>query len=393
MYPTAQSSNVLLCDGAIRQVERLVRSCGVSRVFLVVDETAYTSSGAANDIEPILENLHITRFTDFEPNPKLMDIQRGVSLFRAAPPELVIAIGGGTAIDLGKLIGFIGPQECSPSEIITGKKQGTVASIPVIAIPTTAGTGSEATHFAVAYIDTEKYSVAHPSMLPAHAVIDPCLTHALPTAITAATGLDALCQAIESIWAVGATDESIEYASTAIQYAVENLLISVKTPTLESRLAMCRASHMAGKAINISKTTAPHALSYILTSKYKVPHGFAVAMTLSKFLAFNASVNSEDCVDQRGWENVRSRVARIVNLLNVSSIADACARIDSLAAAVGAPCSFADVGISRIEQLHEIAASVNIQRMSNNPRKIDQSMIVQLLSHAQFTMQDYNEHS
>jgi alcohol dehydrogenase class IV len=380
MTSTAQSPNVVLCEGAIRQVESVISRYRASRVFFVVDETAYKSCGADKEIEPALQSLRITRLSHFEPNPKLVDIQRGVSLFRADPPELVIAIGGGTAIDLGKLIGFIGPQEHSPSDIITGNARGSTASLPMIAIPTTAGTGSEATHFAVAYIGTEKYSVAHPSMLPAHALIDPCLTHSLPASITAATGLDALCQAIESIWAVGATDESIEYASSAIQYAIDNLLVSVKTPTPRSRLAMCHASHLAGKAINISKTTAPHALSYILTSKYKVPHGFAVAMTLSKFLAYNASVNSDDCVDPRGYEDVRNRITRIINLLDASNIAQACARIDSLAASIGSPCSFADIGIHHTDQFNEIAASVNLQRMSNNPRKIDQSMIVHMLS-------------
>ncbi|HBJ38687.1 MAG TPA: alcohol dehydrogenase [Planctomycetaceae bacterium] len=380
MAPTAHSPNVLLYEGAIRSVERLIQEHAASHIFLVVDEDAYRFSGADDTLKSLLANLHTTRFCGFQPNPKLVDIQRGVSLFRANPPELVIAIGGGTAIDLGKLIGFIGPQNEASREIVTGNKIGTVDALPMIAIPTTAGTGSEATHFAVAYIGTDKYSVAHPSMLPAHAVIDPRLTHSLPGPITAATGLDAFCQAIESIWAVGATDESIEYASTAVECAYQYLQISVKTPTPESRLAMSRASHLAGKAINISKTTAPHALSYILTSKYKVPHGFAVAMTLSKFLAFNAAIDANECVDSRGHEDVCKRILRIVSLLGATSIAEACRLIDSLAVSIGCPTSLVDLGITRQEQLSEIAASVNVQRMSNNPRKINHSMIVQLLS-------------
>lgn len=380
MDATTQSPNVLLYEGAIRGVERLIQKYAVSRVFLVVDEDAYRFSGAEDALRSALTNLHMTRFCGFQPNPKLVDIQRGVELFRADPPELVIAIGGGTAIDLGKLISFIGNQNETPCDIVTGEKIGSIDALPMIAIPTTAGTGSEATHFAVAYIGTDKYSVAHPSMIPAHAVVDPCLTHSLPASITAATGLDAFCQAIESIWAVGATNESIEYASAAIDYSYNNLLTSVKAPTPESRLAMCRASHLAGKAINITKTTAPHALSYILTSKYNLPHGFAVAMTLAKFLDFNAGLDANDCVDGRGHAHVRNRILQIVNLLGASSIAEACRLIDSLAVSVGCPASFAGLGITQRDQLDEIAASVNVQRMSNNPRIIDHPTLVQLLS-------------
>jgi len=380
MYPSTESPSVLLFEGAIRDVERLIQRRGVSRIFLVVDEDAYRCCGASDVLEPVFANLHITRFNGFQPNPKLVDIQRGVELFRSDPPECVIAIGGGTAIDLGKLISFIGNQNGSPRDIVTGDKTGVLDALPMIAIPTTAGTGSEATHFAVAYIGTEKYSVAHPSMLPAHAVVDPCLTHSLPASITAATGLDAFCQAIESVWAVGATDESIQFASEAIEQASKNLLTSVTAPTPPSRLAMCHASHLAGKAINISRTTAPHALSYVLTSQYKLPHGFAVAMTLSKFLAFNAGVDSSNCADERGYQNVRDRISRIVELLCAADVYDACRRFDRLAISVGCPASFAQLGINTPEQLVEIAASVNVQRMANNPRKTNHQTIVQILN-------------
>jgi alcohol dehydrogenase class IV len=380
MAPITQSPNVLLYEGAVRNINRLIQNHAASRIFFVVDDDAYRCSGAEDTLDPLLANLHITRFCGFQPNPKLVDIQRGVELFRSDPPDLVMALGGGTAIDLGKLISFIGNQNESPRDIVTGQKIGSLDALPIIAIPTTAGTGSEATHFAVAYIGTDKFSVAHPSMLPTHAVVDPCLTHSLPATITAATGLDAFCQAIESMWAVGATNESIEYASAAIKCAYKHLLTSVKSPTPESRLEMCRASHLAGKAINISKTTAPHALSYILTSKYSVPHGFAVAMTLAKFLEFNAGLDANDCVDGRGPADVRNRILRIVNLLGATSIPDACRLIDSLAVSVGCPTSLAGLGVTRWDQLDEIAASVNVQRMSNNPRKIDHLKIVQMLS-------------
>jgi len=133
--------------------------------------------------------------------------------------------------------------------------------------------------------------------------------------LAVASGLDAFFQGIESIWAVGATEESLCYATEAVGYAWQYLNQSVFSPTSEAQLRMCQASHLAGKAINISKTTAPHALSYVLTSQFRIPHGIAVAMTLSAVLGFNASVTLTPCVDPRGPKEVTSRIAMITDLL------------------------------------------------------------------------------
>lgn len=379
MSSVCQTPGVLLYEGAIESVASLIQQCRASRVFLVVDEPAYKACGAMPVLDPVLRNIHTTRFSGFQPNPKIEDIQRGVQMFRDAPPDLVVAIGGGTAIDLGKLIALIGNQDASPTDIVTGKVKSSAAALPLIAIPTTAGTGSEATHFAVAYIGTQKYSVADASLIPWQAIVDPRLTTSLPPAITAATGLDALCQAIESIWAVGATDQSVQYAKSAIGQALGHLATSVHAPTPASRMAMCRASHLAGKAINITKTTAPHALSYILTSQYHVPHGFAVAMTLARFLAFNSKVDARSCVDPRGAQSVRIRIAQIVDALGTADVHQACDRFTKLATSIGCPASMADLGITTKERFEEIAASVNVERMSNNPRRIDRPQLVELL--------------
>jgi alcohol dehydrogenase class IV len=126
---------------------------------------------------------------------------------------LVVAVGGGTSIDMAKLIRALAGT-VDPEAVIRGKSPIVASRSRFIAIPTTAGTGSEATQFAVVYIDGEKFSLDHASLRPAIAIVDPRLMNTLPAAVTAATGLDAFCQAIESIWAVGATDESVRYAQT-----------------------------------------------------------------------------------------------------------------------------------------------------------------------------------
>lgn len=362
------------------EIPAIVAHHECSRVFLVLDEDAYHGSGANAELEPFLQQLSTSRFVEFELNPKIEDIERGVSQCRDFKPDVVIALGGGTAIDLGKLIGSLSMQLGSPREIVTGECSIDRPGPPLIAVPTTAGTGSEATHFAVAYVNGEKFSCAHPTLLPDYAIVDPTLTHSLPKGITAATGLDAFCQAIESIWAVGATDESILWATEAGMLARKNLVEATQAPTTEVRAAMSRASHLAGKAINISKTTAPHALSYYLTSNHDIPHGMAVAVTLSTMLAYNAEVTNSDCVDQRGADHVRKRIATICSIMQAADVESACAKIEKLISDLDCPASLADAGIVERNLVRSMVDSANMERMSNNPRSIDSATLLDLLT-------------
>lgn len=372
-------NRVYLKEGALGEVARIIERHSMRRVLFVVDEAAYTACGADAVLGPALRSCVVSRFSGFELNPKIDDIDRGVEQFGEFNPDLVIALGGGTAIDLGKLIGTLHLQPESARNIVTGQASICRTGPPLIAIPTTAGTGSEATHFAVAYVDGVKHSVAHASLLPEYAIVDPRLTQSLPTSVTAATGLDAFCQAIESIWAVGATDESTDYATDAVGYALRNLVRATCEPTPEARLGMCQAAHLAGKAINISKTTASHALSYPLTSRHNIPHGIAVALTLSPMLAYNAQVTDDDCVDPRGAGHVLDRITMVVRLLGAASVAEACERIEKLVSDVGCPISLADAGIHGAEELRHIVSGVNAQRLSNNPRKTSPEAFLHLL--------------
>ena len=369
-------------DGAIAQVAQILQRLSAKKLFFVMDASAYTASGADKCLEPYLQTRSVTRFSNFELNPKLADIERGVHLLRETDTDIVVALGGGTAIDLGKLIGTLAYQEGSARDIITGRDSIQKTSPPLLAIPTTAGTGSEATHFAVAYVDREKYSVAHPAMLPAYTIVDPTLTLSLPADITAATGLDAFCQALESIWAVGATDESVAYATEALRLAFQQLPNAVNNPTVKARRSMCRAAHLAGKAINISKTTSSHALSYSITENYGVPHGVAVALTLSPMLAYNAKVTAADCNDPRGPTHVLDRIRLILDLLECEDIAAACGKIEGLISRVGCPTSLRKLGIKSDAQILKIVNQVNAHRLSNNPRQSDSESLFTVLKSA-----------
>lgn len=383
MGPSNQSTRsqvVHLREGALAEAGGILDRHSAQRVFLVVDEPAYIASGGAEALEPVFRNRIVSRFTGFEPNPKLHDIERGLSLIGDAEPDVVIGFGGGTAIDLAKLIGSLAVQSGPVRSIITGRIDLEKKGLPLIAVPTTSGTGSEATHFAVAYVDGQKHSLAHPWLLPDYALVDAKLTASLPAHITSVTGLDAFCQAVESLWAVGATDESVDFAAHSLRLSVQHLEAAVLRPTASSRLGMCEAAHLAGKAINISKTTASHALSYAITSDYGVAHGAAVALSLGAMLEYNAGVTDADCTDPRGAEFVRGRIDRIVDLLGAENVVEARRRIDLLIEAIHCPVSLSEVGIKGDAAIEQLVDRVNLERLANNPRKCTSASLCGCLS-------------
>ena len=361
-----------IAPGAVETVQSLLDDRAVRSVFIVADRTAYDESGAKMYIESALQGRGHVIFDDFAPNPKYADVIRGVKFWHAHPGDMMIAIGGGSAIDMAKLIGICGTHRGQYRELLTGNIPIRNKAAPLIAIPTTAGTGSEATHFAVVYVEEQKYSVAHANVLPDYAVIDPNLTTNLPPAITAHTGLDALSQAVESLWSVNATAQSRVFASEALTLVLDNLEAAVHRPTLDVRANMCRAAHLSGKAINISKTTAPHAISYTLTSQFDVPHGLAVALTLGAVLIYNNGVTSGDCWHPKGVAQVQKDIRDINRLIGVASSEEARKHIDDLISAIGCPTHLRQVGVDTDTDLETLVQNVNTERLKNNPRALSQ---------------------
>lgn len=207
----------------------------------------------------------------------------------------VTSIGGGSTIDVGKYIAFN-------------------MKIPHKAIPTTCGTGSEVTKFAVFIKDGKKFSMEDPKLIPTSYEIHPELTITLPTEVTISSGLDALSQAIESWFSPKATTESRSYADQAVELVLEHLEKSVKDPAnLEHRAAMMKAATLSGKAINFTRTSICHAISYSLTLDHTIPHGMACAMTLPIFMKEYSHALSFDCTEQ---------VEDMLSRLGVQSIKD-----------------------------------------------------------------------
>ena len=251
---------------------------GLLPALLVRDTRAWELTSAADKIKLDLgAGGDAVAFDDITPNPTLATMRACGEAGRAAGCKSIVAFGGGTAIDTAKGAAWcLGGGGGTPAE---KPAPGADAVLPLVAISTTAGTGSETTHFAVMWDGDKKFSLADPRLRPKIAVVDAWLHRGLPPAVTAATGLDALCQSLESIWSCGATAGSRAEATTGARLAMDHLETAVTAPTTESRTGMAAAAYFGGAAINATKTTTAHALSYALTADYNVPHGFAVALT------------------------------------------------------------------------------------------------------------------
>lgn len=367
---------VYLGYGSIQNLRKILHKNHPRKICLVTGKNSYASSGAEKLISPILQKYKYIKFSDFEKNPNLEDIKKGMDLFKSEKCDFIIAVGGGSALDIGKSISILALQNGNITNFVKATKKLINRKIKLVLIPTTSGTGSESTHFAVIYIGKTKYSLAHSSMLAEYAIVDPIFTLNLPKYITACTGMDALCQAIESYWSINSTNESKKYAKKAIKLIIKNLPKAVNKPSKHSREAMAKAANLSGRAINISKTTAPHAISYPIASYFKVLHGHAVALTIAPMLLYNAQVREDDILDKRGTSYVRQCISEIAHLLGARDVQDAADKIFKLMKEINLTTKLHKLGI-KTKNDYEIIIKhgFNPDRVSNNPRRLSEEAL------------------
>lgn len=375
-----KDQTVYLASEGISEFKAVLSSMKLKKVLLVTGKMSYQRCGAQALLTPILEGLDVARFSNFDVNPKLEDVYRGIDLLDEFKAELIIAVGGGSAMDMAKLLSMLVYQDrAAYQQLILGELPLIAKSIPLVAIPTTSGTGSEATHFAVVYVNNKKYSLADPLIKPQYVILAPDLTKNVPSKITAATAFDALSQAIESFWAVSATPQSTDYAVKAIQLLFANLVKAVCEPNGMVLRSMMLGAYYAGKAIDISKTTACHAFSYSLTSNFAVPHGHAVALSLGKVLLLNCSVSQESQINS---ENTLvqhlDKMSQLLQLLG-GGTAQQCSDLwYKMMSDTGLENSLAALGLASQANIQLITSEVNLQRMTNHPIKLTDESITNI---------------
>lgn len=313
----------------------------------------------------------IVRFTDFHPNPDYGSVVRGVEVFRSEGCDSIMAVGGGSAIDVAKCIKLFSNMTGSGDNGGFLRQKIVPNTIPFLAMPTTAGTGTEATRYAVIYYEGKKQSVTSNSIIPQAVVMDPGVLRTLPMYHRKATMCDALCHAVESYWSVNSTKESQAFAKSAIE-GVLTYMDGYLGNTEEGNAGMLRAANDAGKAINISQTTAGHAMCYMITTLFGFAHGHA-AMLCNRALLPWMLKNTDKCCDPRGEEYLRSTLDELGRILGGRDAADGAARLDAI---------FGSLELERPniseEQLSVLTDAVNPVRLKNHPVTLDAETIESL---------------
>lgn len=295
------------------------------------------------------------RFDGFHSNPTYDEVCRAAEIFNQNGCDSLISIGGGSAIDVAKGVKMLG---CH--------------AYKHVAVPTTAGTGSESTRFSVVYRDGEKQSLTHDKLFPDVAILDEELLDSLPEYHKKAALLDAFCHAIESVWSVNADGRSRAYAARAL-FA---LLDDYKSYLAGDRAAaknILKAANNAGQAINFAQTTAGHAMSYKLTSMHGIAHGHAVALCLPAVWRYIAA-HTDQCVESLKKSELKEALNLLNMIFNVDSAEKAIRSFEAIVDGMGLePVSCTDEAT-----LQELAASVNPQRLGNNPVPLSYEVLLEM---------------
>ena len=349
------------CYNGIANVREIMNQYGLKKAFVVCGVP-----------KPLLDGVFDADFEIFDrftPNPHYEEVCEGVRLFRESGCDCIVSIGGGSTIDVAKCIKLYAAMDESVPYI---DQAHVFSPVRHIAIPSTAGTGSESTRYAVIYYEGKKQSVTDDSLLPDAAVLDASLLGGLPVYHKKATMLDALCHCCESMWSLHADEQSQKYAEAALRKILAHYRAYLDGGT-DAAGEILLAANLAGKAINISQTTAAHAMCYKLTSVFGIAHGHAAALCLPEVWKYIAAHSSE-CRDPRGPAHLRAALDRISDCFGCAVPEQAVAGFIEL---------FGELALQPVrcgdgETIHLLATSVNRQRLDNCPVSLTTGVIEEM---------------
>jgi len=361
----------------ISDFNKLISKKKFNRIFLITGKNSYYKS-KANSFFKFPKDKVIKFYFKKSKLPEFNELNTILKEINKFKPDIILAIGGGAVIDYAKIASIV-----NLNSIINLKKKlikyeniSKEKICPLIAIPTTAGAGAEVTSNAVIYIDGIKYSVESLILVPDYFFLFSNLIISNPFKLKSAAGFDAIAQATESLISLKSNKTSVLFAKKSLILSLQNYVPFLKRPNKENSEKMLFASNLAGKAINISKTTAPHAVSYPFTSLFGISHGHAVSLTLEKFLLFNfknlKKTNSEF--------NLNQRFKILFELFKVKNMNELYEKIQFLKKEANLIDSFKKLNININSSMNKILDQINVLRLKNNPIKINKNDIKKILN-------------
>ncbi|MGN7825021.1 iron-containing alcohol dehydrogenase [Chitinophaga sp. 22536] len=358
-------------------IKRILHTFNTKKVLLIHGYQSFKDYESVVT-DAIAPDILLFRASGFSLYPELEDILNVANTARLEGIDTVIAIGGGTIIDIAKSVSVLWQQEAATmlSLLDTDIDFLEPQRLKLLTIPTTCGTGAEVTPFAVIYNGAAKHSFYGNSLIPQQFIHCPPLAVSLSNEQIAVGAFDTLSQAIESIWSKGSVTASREYAGEAVRLVMDNIDEAVRTRSPKAMTCLMKASFLSGRAIAITKTTGPHALSYPLTRKFSIPHGLAVMITLPYFFLFHDKILS---LEDESYPVLRQHLEYILGLLNVKSGRHAFEVLCGLAARINV-----DISLSAYISAGDLAVlqqcNFNEDRLRNHPVTINRSDIQQIFT-------------
>ena len=352
-------TKVIFGKGCLEEITDVVESFMPNTIMLVTGRESMKKLGITDRVINYLKNYQVAIYNKVKQNPSVSTVEDGIRFLNNEKCDLVIGLGGGSAIDTAKAVSVLSENQGSVDEYLSGNRKIVNRGVPVVAIPTTAGTGTEVTQYASIIDERKKHklSLSHEYIHPSIAIVDPILTVTMPNFVTATTGLDALSQCIEAYWSKNHTPISDIFALNGINLIFKNLVNAFNFPeNVEFREKMSLASLFSGITISIAKTTIVHSVSYPLTVHFNVPHGLACALTLPSFIRYNSKV--------------QSRICNIAQTIGAKTIQDFIRKVEELISSLEVPRKLRDVGIQSGDIELIVKEGFRPDRAENNPRKV-----------------------
>lgn len=364
--------------GAINEIATEVKGRGFKKCFVCSDPDLL-KFGVTKKVTDVLENASIDYeiYSQIKPNPTVENVQTGVAAFKASGADCIIAIGGGSSMDTAKAIGIIIENpEFEDVVSLEGVAPTKNKCVPIIAVPTTAGTAAEVT---INYVITDvaknrKMVCVDPKDIPVVAVVDPDMMSSMPKGLTAATGMDAMTHAIEGLITKAAWEMSDMFEIKAIEMIHKYLPVAVNDPTnSEGRNGMAVAQYIAGMAFSNVGLGVDHGMAHPMSALHDVPHGVACAILLPTVMRFNMPVSIKKYVE----------IAKAVGVYEAGMTDEqaaeaACNEIENLSKLVGIPQHLTELGIKE-EDIPALAEqAITDVCTPGNPRPVTKEDILNL---------------
>ncbi|MEY9846400.1 alcohol dehydrogenase class IV [Streptacidiphilus sp. BW17] len=351
-------------SGSVALLEQTVRAAPDARVLLVASPRALERAGLGH----WSANPAVRVFSEFRPNPDLDDVLRGCAVRDTWLPTTIVGLGGGSAMDVAKLVRCLPTERTAALDELRAPTEDLTSNVEqLVLVPTTAGTGSEVTRFATVFDGNRKLSFDHELAAATSAVVDPGLATTCPQDVTSSCAMDALCHAVESLWARRSTGASRAAARLALRTLVPLLKTGLLDPSLRVREELASAALEAGRAINVSRTTAAHAFAYHLTRRFGVPHGVACLLNLQWLYAYNRDNVAGRCIDERGTDHVEEQLGHVAEVFDLSpdEIPEG---LGKLLVVLGWSAQLRDYGLTRQDLPGCVEAGIGATaRADNNP--------------------------